>query len=267
MQILIMGMHRSGTSATARLVNLMGAYFGPEGSDPGVTIANPKGYWERTDIFMLNDSLLEAKNCSWDNLKHIFDSDITKVPPAISGSIHKLVLGMDAFRPWFIKDPRMCLTLPAWRPYLEVPIAVIAHRDPLEVAQSLNTRDGFPIGYGLALWEAYTVQMLNVTRDIPRHFVDHALLVRHPLHVVQSLFDWLVSQETRRLSMPSQREIMAFIDQRLYRSKIRPGAGILSASQMALAETASGRAPQTGLLFISEESLAILRGGPPKTDR
>ena len=32
MQIIVLGMHRSGTSLVTRLINMMGAYFGPEGS-------------------------------------------------------------------------------------------------------------------------------------------------------------------------------------------------------------------------------------------
>ena len=56
MQLIVLGMHRSGTSVLARLLNLMGAYFGPEGSSTGANEENHKGFWERRDVRNLNDS-------------------------------------------------------------------------------------------------------------------------------------------------------------------------------------------------------------------
>ena len=44
MQIIVLGMHRSGTSIVARLLNMMGAYFAPEGAAMPPTLDNPKGY-------------------------------------------------------------------------------------------------------------------------------------------------------------------------------------------------------------------------------
>ena len=65
MQIIVLGMHRSGTSITTRLINMMGAYFGPESSVGEITIDNPKGFWERPEVFKLNESILAAQGCSW----------------------------------------------------------------------------------------------------------------------------------------------------------------------------------------------------------
>ena len=67
MQIFILGMHRSGTSAVARLLNMMGAYFSPEGYELAAREENIKGFWERTDIMELNDAILSASNSSWSN--------------------------------------------------------------------------------------------------------------------------------------------------------------------------------------------------------
>ena len=60
MQILILGMHRSGTSVVARLLNMMGAYFAPEGVSNGANEENPKGFWERQDVRALNDLVLHS---------------------------------------------------------------------------------------------------------------------------------------------------------------------------------------------------------------
>jgi hypothetical protein len=44
MQVLVLGMHRSGTSMVARLLNMMGAYFAPEGTSLGANQEKPKGF-------------------------------------------------------------------------------------------------------------------------------------------------------------------------------------------------------------------------------
>ena len=105
--MFIVGMHRSGTSMVARLVNMMGAYFGPEGSSLGVAADNPKGFWERSDILIINDKVLDALDTSWFGIGRI------SKPPSFKGKnfdslrkeARKIILGMDAFRPWFLKDP------------------------------------------------------------------------------------------------------------------------------------------------------------------
>lgn len=49
MQLMVLGMHRSGTSVLTRVLNMMGAYFGPEGIIAATNDENPKGFWERRD--------------------------------------------------------------------------------------------------------------------------------------------------------------------------------------------------------------------------
>ena len=65
MQLIILGMHRSGTSVLARLLNMMGAYFGPEGIGTDANDENPKGFWERRDVRSVNDFVLHSVNCDW----------------------------------------------------------------------------------------------------------------------------------------------------------------------------------------------------------
>lgn len=50
MQLVILGMHRSGTSGVTRLLNMAGAYFGPPGIATDANEENPKGFWERRDV-------------------------------------------------------------------------------------------------------------------------------------------------------------------------------------------------------------------------
>jgi len=68
MQILVLGMHRSGTSMVARLLNMMGVYFAPEGVEMPAHHSNPKGFWERKDVYELSKRLLASAGYDWQQL-------------------------------------------------------------------------------------------------------------------------------------------------------------------------------------------------------
>jgi len=242
MQIIVLGMHRSGTSLTTRLINMMGAYFGPETSVGEITDDNPKGFWERPEVFKLNEALLASQSCAWHDLAR-WNNQSAVIPGNIAKNIQKIVLGIDAFRPWVLKDPRLCVLLPLWRPYLEVPIAVIVHRDPVEIALSLQRRDGFSLDKGLALWECYAKGIIAHTQDIPRIFVSHHELLERPVETCQRLYQELAELGVRRLAMPSDREITAFIDPKLYRSKPKGEMQLMTENQQILADMMEGKRP------------------------
>lgn len=259
MQILVLGMHRSGTSMATRLMNMMGAYFGPETSVGEITSDNPKGFWERPEVFKLNDAILASQNASWFDLRHFTPNTPLAEKPTYT--IKKLILGMDAHRPWVLKDPRLCLLLPQWLPHLEVPIAVITHRNPADIAASLHKRDKLTEAYALALWEAYMVTMLNASLKLPRIYLRHADLLESPLPTTELLFTQLRELGVRRIELPSEREVHAFIDPRLNRSK--PSAPLpLNPAQRLLVDIAQGNIAQTALLKISDSSKALLKQGP-----
>ena len=156
MQMIVLGMHRAGTSAVTRLINMMGAYLGPEDQFLPATPDNPKGYWERVDVLQLHEYLLEQLNADW-YLTSAVDPD--RIDPelreAFTRRARKILQGLDGHRPWVMKDPRFCLLLPLWQPLLEVPVCVHVVRHPLATARSLAKRDGFPLHFGVALWEQY----------------------------------------------------------------------------------------------------------------
>ena len=57
---------------------------------------------------------------------------------------------------WVDKDPRLCITYPAYLHILlrRIPL-VVALREPLAVATSLHARNGFSLNRGLVLWWIY----------------------------------------------------------------------------------------------------------------
>ncbi len=262
MQILILGMHRSGTSLVTRMVNMMGAYVGPEGSAFRFANENPKGFWERKDLVKHNIKLLELHGATWPDVANWPLPFRPKEHPLLD-SMKTLIMNLDAFRPWVIKDPRLCLTLPYWRELLEVPVAVIVYRDPLEVAVSLNTRDldQMSIERGIALWEFYAVALLNAAAGLPQVFVRHADFLHDPVNATKKFYNDLVAEGVQGLRLPSQREITAFIAPQLYRAK--PPILELTTYQRELAAMLQGSNRPNHELEISEKSRNILRQPMP----
>jgi hypothetical protein len=156
--ILITGMHRSGTSAASRMVNFAGAWLGapdellPPGPD------NPSGFWERLDVMNFNDNLLAALGRTWDTelaLPCGWENDPAVAP--FYDALTDLIKSAFGGRPlWAVKDPRLCLLLPLWKKVLAglgVSFScLLVVRHPLDVAASLEARNGFCLEKGLACW-------------------------------------------------------------------------------------------------------------------
>lgn len=61
--VLVLGMHRSGTSVLTRAIALLGASLPSDLHPPGAD--NPDGYWEPAGLQRINDRLLQAAGSAW----------------------------------------------------------------------------------------------------------------------------------------------------------------------------------------------------------
>ena len=265
MQILILGMHRSGTSVVARLLNMMGVYFAPEGVATGANEENPKGFWERRDVRNLNDMVLHSAEADWHRLGNFSLAQIPEATLArFQKEARKIILELDAHRPWFLKEPRCCILAPLWLELLECPVALLVYRSPAEVARSLEARNGFPLCFGLALWERYYTAALNATLGMRRLQVNHARLMADPVATVRDLHQQLGALGVRGVSLPSNEEILGFLDPSLYRAKEEPSdSTLLTEAQQALQlsfQTGESLL-RTEPLPLSEEAQQKLREG------
>jgi hypothetical protein len=223
MQILVLGMHRSGTSAVARLLNMMGAYLGPPERIKGANPENPKGFWENDEVVDLDNRVLAAQRCLWNRLSEFDPARLADGKLAtLRRRARDLVIRLDGSRPWAVKDPRMCLLLPFWRPLLEMPICVLVNRDPLEVARSLSVRNGIPLHVGIALWELHNLEALRGSIGLPRTLVQYGDLLSDPVASAQAILKWLAELGVRKLECPSDDEITAYIDPELRRQRADP---------------------------------------------
>src|SRR4051794_33529948 len=105
MQLFVLGMHRSGTSGVTRLLNMAGAYFGPEGISNGADAGNPKGFWERLDVRAACDGLLQESGFDWWRVSEFsLDAIPVDVRDRHLTELHKTLLELDAHRPWVLKE-------------------------------------------------------------------------------------------------------------------------------------------------------------------
>ena len=176
---LVLGMHRSGTSAATQLLALAGAHL-PDHVMPGDE-HNAKGYFEPWRIAVFNDQRLRAGGGAWDDP---FSYPYAPVPEEADWSARARDLYREEYgkaRFPLLKDPRVSLLMPLWRAVLEADgleiRCVVPIRSPLAVAGSLARRDQFPPVKSVLLWTAYMLAAEAGSRDLPRAFVDYDALL------------------------------------------------------------------------------------------
>lgn len=162
MPVSVTGMHRSGTSMIARLLNLCGLDLGPNEHLLPAADDNPEGFWELRPFVAINDKILQRLGGDWHLLatpvpKWETHPDFQPLREQAGGLVAELGLS----EPWGWKDPRTALTFAFWQQIWPEMRFVICVRNPLEVALSLLKRDQFPCQKTLYLWLAHYRLLLS----------------------------------------------------------------------------------------------------------
>ena len=154
--IIILGMHRSGTSCLAGILRSAGVDFrNVQTSNP----YNAKGNIENLAVTGLNDSLLEYNGGSWDD-----PPELVRWPEILLRQRAEILAQLETNSSWGFKDPRTLFTLEGWLAALP-PVRIIGtFRHPAAVAASLQTRNGFPLRRGLGIWKRYNRRLLSLWR-------------------------------------------------------------------------------------------------------
>ena len=155
--VVIAGMHRSGTSALSRILNLVGCGMS-EVLVGGENRGNERGHWESQRINELNNEILASAGSRWDDWEPINPN--WHESPAREEYFEKardaLRLEFPSSRLFVIKDPRFCRLMEFWLHVIEsmgiTPLVVMPIRNPQEVAASLQSRDRIDPSIGRLLW-------------------------------------------------------------------------------------------------------------------
>lgn len=173
--ILVLGMHRSGTSALTRVLSLAGAQL--PNTPMEANSGNEKGYWESGPLSRFHDRLLAQLGSSWMDWRPL---DTAELPPerwtAAKREMSDLILAEFAGAPLFVvKDPRICRFVPEFLDVLhslklDVKV-VLPIRNVLEVCDSLEKRDNLPSAHTALLWLRHVLDAEFQSRKLNRVFL------------------------------------------------------------------------------------------------
>lgn len=184
--IVVLGMHRSGTSTTAGLISHLGYSVGESLMEGNET--NPKGFFENYRLMFFNESLLQACHCNWHNTLCLPDrwwdaESVQQMKPKLKSLILKEIREEQRM---LFKDPRLCILMPFYLQVFEEmnihPRFLITLRKPSQVIQSLQRRDHFSPMKSARLWIDHMLKAEFYTRGYPRTFIDYEEVLKNPLN-------------------------------------------------------------------------------------
>lgn len=170
--VLVLGMHRSGTSALTRVLNLLGCAL-PEAL-VGPSEGNELGHWESASAVVLNDEILASAGSNWNDWGPInADWRASGVRGQMVERATEVIREHKALGPLFaLKDPRLCRLADLWLDAADsagVDMRVVLMlRHPGEVSASLESRDLMAPGYGQLLWLRHTLDAEHLSRGRKR---------------------------------------------------------------------------------------------------
>lgn len=155
--IIILGMHRSGTSCLAGSLQRLGLYFG----DVNIRAEhNPFGNRENREIMLFHDELLNDNKGSWEN-----PPDTVIWSKKHKDICNKIITSYPSKKTWGFKDPRTILAVEGWLEILPLSLFVGTFRHPYSVANSLHRRNQFDFEKGISLWVKYNRALLEFRKN------------------------------------------------------------------------------------------------------
>jgi hypothetical protein len=229
--VIILGMHRSGTTMLARALERLGLYIGGRGVDED---------GEAVFFRKINDWMLSCANASWDaprNFQSIDESCKDHLLRVARGHLRGLrrikYLGLkrslvtkdigDLRIPWGWKDPRNTITMDIWNDIFPQARLVHIHRNPVDVAESMrvgqersarpeNRKWTWPIKelllkrvdyqvsvrtrdlrQGVELWEEYVGKALELDKSAPGRImhVKYETLLDEPERTLGAVLEFI----------------------------------------------------------------------------
>ena len=209
--ILVLGMHRSGTSALTGVLELLDVYLGSNLMQG--TQDNVKGYFENNELFQINEALLAQCDSAWDDV--FYNEDKLQNIKNVENLKAIIKKEFEYSKIFAIKDPRLAFLFPIYKKVLDeldIKIKVILpYRNPLEVAKSLNKRDGISMEKGMLLWGYYFFLAEIYSRSCQRVFVGFDELMEKPQESISKISQFLNIDLNNKFLL-NQKEIETFLE-------------------------------------------------------
>lgn len=234
--VLILGMHRSGTSALSRVLNLLGCDL-PKTLLPS-NETNKAGHWESTIVWRLNERILASAGSHWSNWLEFDPSWLvsSKAEEFRKEAVEALQYEYGTSRLFVLKDPRICRLAGFWEDVFKLagiePKLILPLRNPLEIAASLEKRNGFVPALSHLLWLRNVLDAENASRGIRRIFTSYDQLLTNWRDVAEK------AGATLDIAFPDvSDQVAAKIDAFLspsYRHHWEPYSGVIENPQVSI---------------------------------
>lgn len=198
--IVVLGMHRSGTSAVTRGLEVIGADLGSN-THEAMPNVNDKGFFEDNDIVAINEEILKTLSYEWHTLTPIsrdqlIDGTLSEIKLKAINILREKTRLNNSFA---MKDPRVARLLPFWQDvFQELDLTVgyvISIRNPLSVAESLYKRDQIEIEKACYLWLQHVLSSILDTTSSDRVVVDYDNMLDQPEIELARIIDVLMPGE------------------------------------------------------------------------
>jgi GT2 family glycosyltransferase/glycosyltransferase involved in cell wall biosynthesis len=209
--IVVIGMHRTGTSLITRGLQVMGVNLG-NNLLPAMADVNAKGFWEDADINALNIEMLHAINSEWDCLTPITATNIQQLEHQgyFLRAVELLRNKVAQVSIFGLKDPRIAKLLPFWGMVFDHCNYDVSYlltiRHPLSVVKSLQKRDNLSAEKSYLLWFTHVITALTFSIGKNVSLVDYDFFMQHPSDELERL------AKDFKLSVINQ-ELQVFLDQ------------------------------------------------------
>ncbi|MDX1722555.1 MAG: glycoside hydrolase family 99-like domain-containing protein [Pseudomonas sp.] len=260
--VVVLGMHRSGTSAITRGLQVLSLDLGNK-LISGLPGNNEKGFWEDAEINAFNEALLKKLDSAWHRLAKLDDQALLRPEFSLERKAAATLLQgkLPDNAVFAFKDPRTSILLPFWQNIFTQlglsPSYLITIRNPLDVAESLHKRDGFAQVKGLMLWAKYVVGALRETQQQQRVFVTYDAMLEAPAEQLARIADALelpppeaapqaLREFTEEFLTPALRHNVAALDRLGDRLQVSPFVHEL---YQLLQQLAADKLPANGKAF------------------
>lgn len=195
--VVLLGMHRAGTSVTMNVLNALGVPLSDDLMPP--TNFNAKGYFESLEISKVHDEILKLFGMLWSSstITHPLPANWWRLPQVAPFKAQLTQIVSREFEKsgslWGFKDPRTARLLPLWFEIIEEldldPKYVLVTRHPTDVARSLHARERVAPMHAELLWLEHNVDALVHTRGKLDALVEYKRWFDEPLEQASYLIE------------------------------------------------------------------------------